>query len=155
MPARPRVCFRSADVACFSAALVLDGRRPASAAAPVDQHPRRHEPTTSRSTRWQINEPTTSQKIFTAAYPADTRYPTGTRWARVRVHFFTRLAWWVWIFVQESGMISGRVLYPNTTRPAAIPKRSYSVNSLNRAALSISCGEFSSVSVSISLHIWA
>jgi hypothetical protein len=34
---------------------------------------------------------------FTVPYPPDTRYPTDTRW--VRVQFFTRLTWWVWIFV--------------------------------------------------------
>jgi hypothetical protein len=45
-----------------------------------------------------------------------------TRWAWVRVQFLARLAWWVWIFVEVSGTISGRVLlYPNKTRPAAIP----------------------------------
>jgi hypothetical protein len=26
---------------------------------------------------------------FTAPYPPDTQYPTGTRWARVRVHFLS------------------------------------------------------------------
>jgi hypothetical protein len=45
-----------------------------------------------------------------------------TRWAWVRVQFLARLAWWVWIFVEVSGTILGRLLlYPNKTRPAAIP----------------------------------
>jgi hypothetical protein len=45
-----------------------------------------------------------------------------TRWAWVRVQFLAWLAWWVWIFIQVSGTISGRVLlYPNKTRPTAIP----------------------------------
>jgi hypothetical protein len=45
-----------------------------------------------------------------------------TRWAWVRVQFLARLTWWVWIFVEVSGTISGRVLlYPNKTQPAAIP----------------------------------
>jgi hypothetical protein len=45
-----------------------------------------------------------------------------TRWAWVRVQFRARLAWWVSIFVDVSGTISGRVLlYPNKIRPAAIP----------------------------------
>jgi hypothetical protein len=47
-----------------------------------------------------------------------TRYSVDIRWARVRVQFLARLAWWVWIFVGVSGTISGQILlYPNKIQP--------------------------------------
>ena len=55
-------------------------------------------------------------------YPSDTLYSMDTWWVRIRVQFLVQLAWWVWIFVEDSGTTSGRVLlYPNIIRPAAIP----------------------------------
>jgi hypothetical protein len=53
-----------------------------------------------------------------------TRYSVDIRWARVRVQFLARLAWWVWIFVGVSGTISGQILlYPNKIQPPAILRR--------------------------------
>jgi hypothetical protein len=40
-----------------------------------------------------------SLKNISTGYPI----PDGTRWVRIQVQFLVRLAWWIWIFVEDSG----------------------------------------------------